>query len=415
MKKIFVFFIATLLLIACAKQGTEEDPTDKWNGYFKMLKSGEVYHTLWAGKTIDVGTVTYGIDDNANFYVTYDCSGGWVMSESHMYAGTKLDMPLNKPGNPKIGHFPNAADHNPSVSTYTYTVSLIDLPPADNPGFTVASHAIVHGPNGESETAWAYGTFEFPGKRWGWYDTYYYNQPENPFIIVYGTEYDNDSLHLYIIDMTNGGSTLILSEEVGTAPGPYDGTAYDVESGNFFFVNYNTNQLMINPLNDDADSYSIGTLSGPVISAAFNNGSYYYVEEASNTINEVTFDTDWSTIQSDDTISTIPSTVAITDIAMDPLGDNLYMVGNVGDGSTEMITRAVVSNTYYTISLPLNENIQIAFGSDGELYAVTPTGDSGDGSDTYIIDTDTGVVTEINDDIEIPEDPFGGMSSGPPM
>ena len=429
MKKFLVFFIATLLITACAKQLTDEDPTDKWNGYFSMLKNGQVTHNLLAGQYILVGTVDYNFVANSNgggdFTVTYNCTGGWMMTETHMYAGDYKgeteEMPVNKPGNPKIGHFPNAADHGTDgVSAYTYTVPLTTLPPAGDPGFVVASHAIVEHETYGEETAWAWaeGSKTFSGKSWGWYDDTWFDTEDNPCIIVYGIEYDNTTLNLYIIDMTNGGSILILCEEVGTAPGPYDGTAYDPESGNFFFVDYTTNELMINPLNDDADSYSIGTLSGPVISAAFNNGSYYYIEDvegASNTINEVTFDTDWSSIQSNDTISTILSVIAITDIAMDPLGDSLYMVGNVGDGTTELISWAVSTNTYYTISLPLNENTQIAFGSDGELYAVSPTGDSGDGSDTYIIHTDTGTVEEINDEVEIPEDPFGGMSSGPPM
>ena len=355
MKKFLVFFIATLLTIACAKQGTEEEPTDKWNGYFKMLKSGEVEHILWAGKTINVGTATYGLDDNANFYVTYDCSAtGWVISETHMFAGDKLDMPVNKPGKPKIGHFPNSADHDPMVSTFTYYAPLSTLPPYQSPGFTVASHAVVHGPNGENETAWAEGDYKFTDKGWGWYDTYYYDQPENPFTIVYGIDCTTDSLRLYLIDMTNGSATVIFSEFVGDTPGTYDGTAYDTESGNFFFTNSLTNDLWINQLTGDDASFLAGTLNGTAASATFYDGSFYYVDAVSNTINEVTFDANWL-IDDEIVVDTIPSTVVVTDIAMDPLGENLYMVGNVGDGTTEMITWDVSADTYATIALPLNE------------------------------------------------------------
>jgi len=132
MKNNFAFLLFILMMCSCIKQDKSVEPSSNWNGYFKYLKRGEVIHTLWAGRNIDVGTVTYGIDDNANFYVTYDCSSsGWLISESHMFAGDKKDMPLNKPGNPKVGRFPYSANHSPWVSTYTYSVALTDLPPAE--------------------------------------------------------------------------------------------------------------------------------------------------------------------------------------------------------------------------------------------------------------------------------------------
>jgi hypothetical protein len=103
MKNAMISFVTLLLITSCAKQSTPDEPVDIWNGYSKYLKMGEVVHTLWAGKNINVGTVTYGIDDNANFYVTYDCgASGWLISETHMFAGDKKDMPLNKPGHQKL-------------------------------------------------------------------------------------------------------------------------------------------------------------------------------------------------------------------------------------------------------------------------------------------------------------------------
>ena len=90
MKNIIAFFIMILVMASCEKRSPVEEPTDKWNGYAKYLKTGEMVHTLWAGKHINVGTATYGIDENANFYVTYNTTAsGWTMSETHMYAGDK--------------------------------------------------------------------------------------------------------------------------------------------------------------------------------------------------------------------------------------------------------------------------------------------------------------------------------------
>jgi hypothetical protein len=399
-------------MAGCAKdRGSSEVPDDRWNGYHKYLKTGEVIHTLWAGQHIDVGTVTYGIDNDANFYVTYDCSSsGWVISESHMFCGDKVNMPVNKPGKPKIGKFPNKADHSPSVSTYTYTVPLIDLPPAEDPGFVVATHCVVHSPSGQEETAWGEGDYTFSDKGWGWYDVYYFNQPDNPYTILYGTEYTTDSLRVYRIDVTNGITDLILVEYVGNNNGSYDATAYDLESGNLLFVNYNTQELYVNNLTDEGASVSTGTLTGTASSATFHDGSYYYVDGNTNEIMQVSFDSNWN-ITTDVVISTIPGSVTITDIAMNLDGTEMYMVGNVGNGTTEMIVWDVQADTYSTIALTLAENTQIAYATDGKLYAVSPEGNGE--SSTHTIDTNTGVSEEINIGTPIGIDPIKDISKGP--
>ena len=36
MKKVMISFVALALMIACVKQNPEEEPSDKWNGYFKL-------------------------------------------------------------------------------------------------------------------------------------------------------------------------------------------------------------------------------------------------------------------------------------------------------------------------------------------------------------------------------------------
>jgi hypothetical protein len=264
-----------MLMMSCVKQNTTEDPSDKWNGYSRYLKTGEIVHTLWAGRNINAGTVTYGLDDNANFYVTYDCSAsGWKISETHMFAGDKQNMPLNKPGAPKTGLFPYSGYHNPRVSTYTYRVPLVQLPPCASPGFVVASHCVVHSPSGRTETAWAEGDYTFSDKGWGWYDDYYYNQPPNQYTILYGTLYTLDTLNLFHLNMTTGTVTLILNEYVGNVQGTYDGTAYDIESGMFFFVNYNTSTLYVNQMNNTLPSFSAGTLDGTAASGTFYDGAF---------------------------------------------------------------------------------------------------------------------------------------------
>ena len=415
MKNIFVIFIAILLLASCAKQNPAEEPADNWNGYAKYLKAGEQIHTLWAGKHINVGTVTYGIDDNANFYVTYDCSSsGWTMSETHMFAGDKRDMPLNKPGHPKIGQFPNSGSHSPRVSTKTYTVPLTSLPPCEEPGFVVATHCCVTSPSGQNETAWGEGDYTFTDKGWGWYDVYFYNQPPNEFTILYGTAFTNDTLKLYHIDVTNGGADLILEEYVGNTSGTYDGAAYDIVSGMFFFTNYETQELYVNPLNDEDPSFSAGTLNGIAASGTFDDGAFYYVDEELNSINKVTFTSTWL-IEAEAVLDTIPNTVTVNDIAMSPAGDYLYILGEVNDGSTELISWEVATGTFYTLSITINSGGQIAYGSDGLLYVIAPIVEGGSHSAVSTVDTSSGTLTPIEEEIIIIEDPFSDITRGPIM
>ena len=170
MKKMLLFIAVVAVIAGCQKKDlNQETPFDPFYGY-GHLKGTAPTETLYAGQTIVVGTVTYGmetVDGIGYFTATYDLNDGWEMSESHLYVGTLGDMPLNKPGNPKIGRFPYAEDHDPNVSSFTYYVLMSELPPAGD-GFTTAAHAVVHGPNGQEETAWRHDDSEFPGKRWGW-------------------------------------------------------------------------------------------------------------------------------------------------------------------------------------------------------------------------------------------------------
>jgi len=415
MKKMFLFLVAVAVIAACAKvEKVENDPND--NGWGN-LKNGEITYTLWAGQHIDVGTVTYGIDDE-NFYVIYDCTpSGWLISETHMFAGYKEDMPLNKPGKPKIGKFPYKETYSPYVSYVTYTVPKSDLPDATNDAIFVASHAVVHNPNGGNETAWGEGT-KFTDKGWSMYQEFYDPMTEgsNPdFTILYGTVLANDSLSLYHMNITTGENTLIFSELVGGTNGTYDGTAYDDESENFFFTNYNTSELMVNSLAESSPSFSAGTLNGTAASATFIDGTFYYVDQNQNTINAVTFTSEWQ-IDTESILSTIPSSVSITDIAIDPSSSELYMVGNVNGGGTEMITYDMNSDSYATIDLSLGRDTQIAFGGDGNLYAVTSSTDPLTGEfSTFILYTDTGTVSVISTDQTENEDPIGDISRGPVM
>ncbi|MBD3163562.1 MAG: hypothetical protein GF346_13740, partial [Candidatus Eisenbacteria bacterium] len=128
---------------------------------------------LYAGQFIDVGTVTV-YNDQDDLFIRIETTGGWWMTESHVAVATTLeDIPQTGKGNPKVGHFGLWAEHDPPVTTYTYSIGYEYEPGVE---LFLAAHAVVelHDENGQriqEETAWADG-FEFPGNNWATYFTY---------------------------------------------------------------------------------------------------------------------------------------------------------------------------------------------------------------------------------------------------
>lgn len=418
MKKLILFAALLITAVSCGRQDEENAVSDNWNGYARYLKMGEQVHTLWAGKHLSVGTVTYGIDDNANFYVTYDCgSTDWSIRETHLFAGDKAAMPLNRCSHPRVCRFPYHAHHYPRVKTYTYRIPLSTLPPAEEPGFAVAAECVVYRSTkceGQEKIAWAEGDFKFTDKGKGWYDVFFFNQLENEYVILYGLSYANDSLKLYHLDVTNNSVELTFTEYVGNTPGSYDGAAYDAESGMLIFVKVNDGELFVNRMDDEDSSFSAGTLTGDVFSATYHDGVYYYVDAGTNTIHGVTFSQDW-TISGDIILDALPPSVVVNDIAMDPAGEVLYILGSDGSNGTNLISWDLGTETFYSHPVTINNGGQIAFGSDGLLYALAPLYEQGTANWVYVIDTDSQDLMVIQDEIIIIDDPFSDMASGPSM
>ena len=112
--------------------------------------------TLFAGQHLNAGNVLIS-SDAGNVYIEISLTDGWVLNESHLFAGDSADLPLGTDGNPQIGLFPYTATHN-GETNYTYSI------PLDSVGecFKIAIHASVYllGQEGnvvQSETAWGEG------------------------------------------------------------------------------------------------------------------------------------------------------------------------------------------------------------------------------------------------------------------
>ena len=448
MKSTVILFFALLLIMSCTRQSVIEEPVDHWNGYSKFLKECTVPHTLWAHaaqnditKGVEVGNVSYVLENNPDgipcLHVTYTCNPAWKMTETHVYAGLLKNMPLNNAkdgmiGNPKVGKFPRSANlGSQGVSTWDCWFILEDLPPYAyngqygydslmiNYGFVVASHCIVRSSSGQVETAWAFGSDKFNDKGWGWYDKYYIPMSQDPFTVLYGIVHSQDSLEIFHLNMTTGAVTKILTEYVGNVEGTCDGAAFNLDSSIFFFVQ--NRALYANRMNDPAPSFFSGTLAGPAASGTYYNGAYYYVNPDANTINIVPLDDNWMVAGAETELDEIPTNVTVNDIAMNPTGDTLYLLGDVSGGSPQLIKYAINSDYYGSIALEVTSGAQLAYGSDGVLYVIATVIEGGSSSVAYTLNPTTGALTEIDDGHIITPPPgddpsaFTDLSNGPPM
>jgi hypothetical protein len=205
-----------------------------------------------------------------------------------------------------------------------------------------------------------------------------------------------------------------MKEYIGGGAARLDAAAYDLESGMFFFANYTTNTLYANNLKDVYPSYVSGSLTGKAGSATFYEDNYYYVDELSRTINKISFNSSWN-VASEMILDTIPGTVTVNDIAMNPEGTILYMIAQVNGGGRELISWDVNTETFYSMAITVTSGAQLTFGSDGILYTIAPITEGSSHALTYMIDPSSGTLTPIDDDIIIIDDPFSDISRGPIM
>lgn len=128
--------------------------------------------TLIAGQNIDAGDVSVTNDDT-NLYVQISTQDGWLITETHIFAGTGA-IPVNRKGIPVPGHFPYANAFSPGVTSYTEVIPLSGLNITCGEELKVAVHAVVNRVVGgvtESQTAWGDGE-GFNTPRWAFYSLY---------------------------------------------------------------------------------------------------------------------------------------------------------------------------------------------------------------------------------------------------
>jgi hypothetical protein len=134
--------LTLILVIGCSE--TEDGALGPGSVILQYTVLG--HEPLYAGQNILVGNIEYGYE-GGYVYVTYNITvGDWVMSESHLWVGDDPSgIPTNKKGNPQIGHFPYKTVHDPTVTTYEYSI-LYNAASGDD--IYVAAHCVVVGGSG---------------------------------------------------------------------------------------------------------------------------------------------------------------------------------------------------------------------------------------------------------------------------
>lgn len=169
--KLLTALMALFLFLSCSETFTptmSETPPLIGNSTRAVVLQSDATVTLLAGQTIPVGTVSAVVEGN-DLVVTYSTVDGWLLYETHLWAGTSLsEMPQNNKGNPKLGLFPYNSGELAGVSTYSVNVPLAtfgldqSMTSCDDVLAFLVTHAVVKKSDGsggyQAETAFGEGT-----------------------------------------------------------------------------------------------------------------------------------------------------------------------------------------------------------------------------------------------------------------
>jgi hypothetical protein len=184
-----VFALIPALWFGCAPDGEEEtlaenEPSSDEDATPRAvaIASESTCVTLFAGQTIDAGTVCVSVDNNLDtsaqcaaqgtkgaLNVVFTTINGWQLTEAHLAAGDSFaDIPINNKGNPKIGNFPYNSGDITGATTHAFQVPLCTFgldgaaEVCDPVTAYLAAHAALRKDNGDgtyqTETGWGDGS-----------------------------------------------------------------------------------------------------------------------------------------------------------------------------------------------------------------------------------------------------------------
>lgn len=257
----------------------------------------------------------------------------------------------------------------------------------------------------EEETAWG-GEEDFDGKNWAVY--FEYTIPCCDEWIVYGsnlnagTDEFDDAIYSVDLNDQNNGRTLVYDPTPINSDQNYpNANAYDPDNNRIYFGNSDGN-LFYHEIGTGTH-VQVGSGFGTMACGAWYNGKYYYVQNGSNRLYEVTIVSDVATRTQ---IGTVPTGNGYGDIAFDPENPGVF-IGSAGstavwyvydtnDGGSSTLTR----------SGGIAKHLQLAYGSNGQLYGVEAVG-----GQFYEIEYDETTVTLT--EYWNSHFPFTDLASGP--
>jgi len=171
----FILVFVSLALMGCDASDNPSITNPSNGGSLRKVEvgtlgSGASAQVLYAGQTINAGTVSYDdIDTDSNglddaLQICFTTTGGWELTETHFFIGASLaDMPATKSGNPQVGLFPYNSGNISGQTSYCIVIPVSTLGfscpgPED---YFVAAHAAVRKPLSgggyQTETGWGDG------------------------------------------------------------------------------------------------------------------------------------------------------------------------------------------------------------------------------------------------------------------
>lgn len=177
-----VFALIPALWFGCSPDGEDESEGEVIEKERAVSIADEsTCVTLFAGQTIDAGTVCVIVDNSVDtsaqceaegstgaLNVVYATANGWELTEAHLAAGDELsDIPVNRKGNPKIGNFPYNSGDITGATAHSFQVPLCEFgldgaqDSCDPVNAYFAAHAALRKDNGDgsyqTETGWGDG------------------------------------------------------------------------------------------------------------------------------------------------------------------------------------------------------------------------------------------------------------------
>jgi hypothetical protein len=291
------------------------------------------------------------------------------MSLTHIHLGNDLeDFPLTKNGNPKVGRF----DYQYELLTPDNYYLVDDIP--YNGEYMIAVHAEV------------------------------YSEAPCP-IIMYGTSLGVSTYGDKIYEIDVNSLTAIELFNTGLSPssknGP-NGNAYDPDNNWLYYSAYiNPDKLYFYDFTNPVNNYA-GQISGQVACAGWYNGEYYYIPQNTGKLYKVTFNPD-GTILTNTLIQTYAGkSFNFGDVV---INQNGLMYGSSTVNGVAKFWSIDLMNSYLYTEISLMSHMQLAFGSDGELY-----GHDAGNANFYTIDYIAGTRTLVG---SIGGLKFTDLASGP--